>query len=96
MAEERRIREEEERLLKEREGERNAELANPALYGVTCGWVEALAIITGWRRSLEGDWDLSKIPECGKIILHVVRNCGNLFMNSLIRISEDCLSVGLN
>ena len=67
MAEERRIREEEERLLKEREGERNAELANPALYGVTCGWVEALAIITGRRRSLEGDWDLSKIPECGKL-----------------------------
>ena len=95
MAEERRRREEEERLLKEREGG-NAELANPALYGVTCGWVEALAIITGWRRSLEGDWDLSKIPECGKIILHVVRNCGNLFMNSLIRISEDCISVGLN
>ena len=73
MADERRIKEEEERLLKEREGERNAELANPALYGVTCGWVEALAIITGWRRSLEGDWDLSKIPEYGKIILHVAK-----------------------
>lgn len=73
MADERRIKEEEERLLKEREGERNAELANPALYGVTCGWVEALAIITGRRRSLEGDWDLSKIPECGKIILHVAK-----------------------
>lgn len=73
MAEKRRVQEEEKRLLKEREGERNAELANPALYGVTCGWVEALAIITGKCHFLVRDWDLSKIPECGKIILHVAK-----------------------
>jgi hypothetical protein len=74
MADERRRREEEERLLKAREEARRAELANPAAYGVTCGWVEALAIVTGKVDSLvRKDWNLSKIPERGKAVLHLAK-----------------------
>ena len=74
MAEERRRQEEEERLLKAREEARRAELANPAAYGVTCGWVEALAIVTGKVDSLvRKDWNLSKIPERGKAVLHLAK-----------------------
>lgn len=73
MAEDRRRQEEEVRFLKVREEERHTELANPASYGVTCGWVEALAIVTREVHFLREDWDLSKIPKRGKIVLHLAK-----------------------
>lgn len=74
-AEERRKKEENDLLQKKCEEEWLDELNNPALYAVTCSWVEGLLVKFGFVKSLiRRDWDLHQIPTKGKMALHITNN----------------------
>ena len=74
-AEERRKKEENDLLQRKREEEWLDELNNPALYAVTCSWVEGLLVKFGFVKSLiRRDWDLHQIPTKGKMALHITNN----------------------
>jgi hypothetical protein len=74
-AEERRKKEENDLLQRKREEEWLDELNNPALYAVTCSWVEGLLVKFGFVKSLiRRDWDLRQIPTKGKMALHITNN----------------------
>ena len=74
-AEERRKKEENDLLQKKCEEEWLDDLNNPALYAVTCSWVEGLLVKFGFVNPLiRRDWNLHQIPSKGKMALHVINN----------------------
>lgn len=74
-AEERRKKEENDLLQKKCEEEWLDDLNNPALYAVTCSWVEGLLVKFGLVNPLiRRDWNLHQIPSKGKMALHVIKN----------------------
>lgn len=66
--------EKEDRRLKDLERERQFDLDNPALYAITCKWVEAILLINRKIADLSDSWDLSDLPEHGRIAIHLVKN----------------------
>lgn len=66
--------EKEERQLKELERECQFDLDNPALYAITCKWVEAILLINRKIDNLSDSWDLSGLPEHGRIAIHLAKN----------------------
>ena len=66
--------EKEDRRLKDLERECQFDLDNPALYAITCKWVEAILLINGKINGLSDNWDLSGLPEHGRIAIHLAKN----------------------
>lgn len=72
--EERRLKEERESFFKKCEQAYQNDSAKPAMYAVTCNWIEGLMVKFKFVDSLTRSWDLSGIPPKGRIALHLTND----------------------